>query len=159
MPVPPTRVLIPGGGRPFVLPTGAVGIVKLAGPDTAGTLSAFELEVEPGTGPGLHVHGREDELWYVLAGEFRFQLGDELDRVSAGGLAFGPRGTPHTFQNIGAATGRLLVITTPSGLEDFFLEYDRLATGPDDTSALAAAARAGGIDFVGPPLPAPAPPV
>jgi hypothetical protein len=59
---------------------------------------------------------------------------------------------PHTFQNISAGTGRLLVITGPSGLEDFFLAYDRRATGPYDSTALEEAARVAGLDFVGPPL-------
>ena len=108
--------------------------------------------MESGEGPGLHVHSREHELWYVLEGEFRFLLGDVLVHQPTGGLAFGPRGTPHTFQNIGAGTGRLLVITGPSGLEEFFLEYDRQATGPYDAEALQAAARVGGLDFLGPPL-------
>jgi mannose-6-phosphate isomerase-like protein (cupin superfamily) len=27
---------------------------------------------------GLHVHGREHEVWYVLEGKFRFRLGDAL---------------------------------------------------------------------------------
>jgi mannose-6-phosphate isomerase-like protein (cupin superfamily) len=136
---PAAFALGPGGGRGFALPT-------------RGTLSAFELVMESGEGPGLHVHSREHELWYVLEGEFRFLLGDDLVHQSAGGLAFGPRGTPHTFQNVGVGTGRLLVITAPSGLEDFFLEYDRRASGPYDAQALAAAARAGALDFVGPPL-------
>ena len=38
-------------------------------------------------------------------------------RASTGGMAFGPRGTPHAFQNIGDESGRLLIVTTPSGLE------------------------------------------
>jgi mannose-6-phosphate isomerase-like protein (cupin superfamily) len=142
----------PGGGRPFALPTRGYGTVKLGTPDSGGTLSAFELVMQSGEGPGVHVHSREHELWYVLEGEFRFLLGDALVHQPTGGLAFGPRGTPHTFQNIGAGTGRLLVITGPSGLEEFFLEYDRRATGPYDAEALEAAARVGGLDFVGPPL-------
>ncbi len=148
----------PGGGQPFRLPTRAFGTVKLDATDTGGTLSAFELTMESGQGPGLHVHSREHELWYVLEGEFRFLLGDAMVNQMAGGLAFGPSGTPHTFQNIGAGTGRLLVITGPSGLEDFFREYDRRATGPFDPEALEAAAQAGGIEFVGPPLAISAPP-
>ncbi len=142
----------PGEGRPFGLPTRGRGVVKLGASDTGGTLSALELALEPGEGPGRHVHHREHELWYVLEGEFRFLLGDALVHQPTGGLAFGPRGTPHTFQNVGAGTGRLLVITGPAGLEEFFLAYDRQATGPYDVEALAAAAEMGGIDFVGPPL-------
>lgn len=142
----------PAGGRPFGLPTRGRGTVKLGNPHSGGTLSAFELTMESGEGPGLHVHSREHELWYVLEGEFRFLLGDALVHQPTGGLAFGPRGTPHTFQNVGAGRGRLLVITAPSGLEEFFLEYDRQATGPYDAAALEAAARTGGLHFVGPPL-------
>ena len=147
----------PGAGRPFALPTRGRGTVKVGTPGSGGTLSAFELVMESGEGPGLHVHSREHELWYVLEGEFRFLLGDALVHQPTGSLAFGPRGIPHTFQNIGAGTGRLLVITGPAGLEEFFLEYDRRATAPYDTEALEAAARVGGIDFVGPPLEVSAP--
>jgi mannose-6-phosphate isomerase-like protein (cupin superfamily) len=104
--VGPVSVTVgPGGGRPFALPTRAFGTVKLDVTDTAGTMSAFELTIESGQGPGLHVHHREHELWYVLEGEFRFRLGDDLVHLPTGGLAFGPSGTPHTFQNIGAGTG------------------------------------------------------
>lgn len=158
---PPPFALGPGGGHPFALPTRGRGTVKLGTAGSAGTVTVLELAVESGHGPGVHLHTREHELWYVLEGEFRFLLGDSLVQEPAGGLAFGPRGTPHTFQNTGAGTGRLLVITGPSGLEDLFLEYDRRASGPYDSAALEEAARVAGIDFVGPPLavsePRPAP--
>ena len=139
-------------GTPIILPAGGHGLIKLGSADTGGALTAFELVIEPGEGPGEHVHTREHELWYVLDGEFRFLLGDAMVHQATGGLAFGPRGTPHTFQNTGTAPGRLLVITGPAGLEDFFLEYDRRASGPYDEQALASAAQAGGIEFTGPPL-------
>ncbi len=144
--------LAPGDGTPFTLPTRGHGTVKLGTPGSGGALTVLELVMESGQGPGLHVHSREHELWYVLEGEFRFLLGDSLLHQPTGGLAFGPRGTPHTFQNISTGTGRLLVITGPSGLEDFFLTYDRRATGPHDPTALEDAARVAGLDFVGPPL-------
>ncbi|HTF52696.1 MAG TPA: cupin domain-containing protein [Pseudonocardia sp.] len=149
---PAPFTLGPSGGRRFALPTRGSGTVKLGAAGSDGTVSAFELVMESGEGPGLHVHSREHELWYVLEGEFRFLLGDALVHQPTGGLAFGPRGIPHTFQNIGAGTGRLLVITSPSGLEEFFLEYDRRASGPYDAEALQAAARVGELNFVGPPL-------
>ena len=73
-------------------------------------------------------------------------------RVSAGGMAFGPRGTPHAFQNVGETPGRLLVITTPSGLERFFEEFAALLPGPPGPQALAAVGHANWIDFNGPPI-------
>jgi hypothetical protein len=44
------------------------------------------------------------------------------------------------------------VTTAQAGLDGFFLDYDRRASGPNDMAALAAAAEAGGLDFTGPPL-------
>ena len=143
----------PGGGQPFALPTRGGGTVKLATTASGGTLSVFELVIESGEGPGLHVHSREHELWYVLEGEFRFLLGDALVHQPTGGLAFGPRGTPHTFQNIGPGSGRLLVITGPSGLGGV---SSSSTTGerpvPTTPMPLKAAAHVGGLHFVGPPL-------
>jgi hypothetical protein len=92
-------------------------------------------------------------VWYILDGTFRFRVGDTTFRQTAGGLAFGPRGTPHTFQNVGESLGRLLIISAPSGLEDFFVDYTkRAAAGPVDAEGLAAAAHVSGVEFVGPPL-------
>lgn len=62
-------------------------------------------------------------------------------------------GIPHTFQNVGDGLGKLLIISAPSGLEDFFVEYTRrVAEGPVDVEGLAAAAHISGVEFVGPPL-------
>jgi mannose-6-phosphate isomerase-like protein (cupin superfamily) len=66
-------------------------------------------------GPALHTHVRDDEVWYVLQGRLRFKAGDEMFWVPAGDLASGPRGTPHTFQNVDETPARLLVITAPAG--------------------------------------------
>lgn len=72
--------------------------------------------------------------------------------MSTGGMAFGPRGTPHSFQNIGEAPGRLLVFTGSSGLERFFEQFAELLPGPVDPEVLAAIAHANWLEFVGPPL-------
>jgi quercetin dioxygenase-like cupin family protein len=149
---PPPTTVGPTDGTPIILPTRGHGLIKLGRADTGGLLSAFDLVLEPGEGPGEHVHSREHELWYVLDGEFDFLLGDELIHQPTGGLAFGPRGTPHTFQNVGPTAGRLLVITAAAGLEDFFLEYDKRASGPYDMDVLAVAAQVAGVEFTGPPL-------
>lgn len=137
---PAAFTLGPSGGLRFALPTRSRGTVKLGAAHSGGTISAFDLAIESGERLGLHVHSREHELWYVLKGEFRFLLGDALVRQPTDGLAFDSLGTPHTFQNISAGIGRLLVITSPSGLKNFFLEYDRQASGPYNAEALGGAA-------------------
>ncbi len=120
--------------------------------NTHGSLTVLELVISPKNGPALHVHRREDEVWYVLEGDFRFKAGSEMFWVSAGGLAFGPRGTPHSFQNVGETPGRLLVITAPSGAERLFEDFADLLPGPVSPEMLATVARNNWVEFVGPQL-------
>ena len=140
-----------GEGKALDIPAGSV-TVKADTTDTNGSLTVLEFLVEPREGPALHTHLREDELWYVIEGDFRLKAGGGILRASTGGMAFGPRGTPHCFQNIADTPGRLLVITTPSGLERFFEELAQLLPGPMDPEQFAAVGRSNWIEFVGPPV-------
>lgn len=152
IPVTPFAVQ-PSEGTPLTTPTmrGTVTI-KAHTRNTNGAMTVLEFLNEPKDGPALHIHLREDELWWVLEGEYRFKAGDAIFQVSQGGMAFGPRGTPHAFQNVGDTPGRLLVITTPSGLERFFEQFAELSRGPADRDTLATVAHANWTEFVGPPL-------
>jgi mannose-6-phosphate isomerase-like protein (cupin superfamily) len=141
----------PGEGPVLETPTGDAITVKADTRSTNGSLTVLELLVAPKSGPALHIHVREDEVWWVLEGDFRFKAGDTLLRASTGGMAFGPRGLPHNFQNVGDAPGRLLIITSPSGVERFFEQFAALP-GPGDANALAAVGHANWIEFIGPPL-------
>ena len=142
----------PGGGARLETPTGDTAYVLTNTRNTHGSLTMLELVISPKNGPALHVHRREDEVWYVLEGQFRFKAGGDMFWVSEGGLAFGPRGTPHSFQNVGEAPGRLLVITAPSGAERLFEDFAELLPGPVGPETLASLARANWIEFVGPQL-------
>jgi mannose-6-phosphate isomerase-like protein (cupin superfamily) len=141
-----------GEGPVLETPTGDAVTVKADTRSTNGSLTILELLIEPRSGPALHTHLREDEVWYVIEGDFRFKAGAAMLRASTGGMAFGPRGTPHCFQNIGDAPGRLLVVTSPSGVERFFEQFAALLPGPLETDALTAVGAANWIEFVGPPL-------
>jgi mannose-6-phosphate isomerase-like protein (cupin superfamily) len=142
----------PGEGTALETPTGDMVAIKAATRQTNGSLSVLEFVISPKRGPALHTHLREDELWYVIDGDFRFKAGDAMLRASTGGLAFGPRGMPHAFQNIGDTPGRLLVITTPSGLERFFEEFAALRPGPASPETLTAVGHANWLEFTGPPV-------
>jgi len=141
-----------GEGTTLETPIGDAVTIKAATGQTNGSLTVLELVIGPKKGPALHTHVREDELWYVIDGDFRFKAGGAMLRASTGGMAFGPRGTPHAFQNIGETPGRLLVITTPAGLERFFEEFAALLPGPAGPGALAAVGHANWIEFTGPPI-------
>jgi mannose-6-phosphate isomerase-like protein (cupin superfamily) len=140
-----------GEGPVLETPTGDAITVKADTRSTNGSLTVLELLVAPRSGPALHIHLREDEVWWVLEGDFRFKAGDTMLRASAGGMAFGPRGLPHNFQNIGDTPGRLLIVTSPSGVERFFEQFAALPS-PVDGDGLAAVGHANWIEFIGPPL-------
>ena len=120
------------------------------GEQSNGALAALEAINGPGEGPPLHIHTREDETVYVLEGEFRWKLGDELSVSGPGSFVFIPRGVPHTWQVIGEGNGRMLVTFFPAGMEGFF---DRLASMTEfDLDTFRAAAAEHGMEVVGPPL-------
>jgi quercetin dioxygenase-like cupin family protein len=120
------------------------------GEQSNGALAALEAVNAPGEGPPLHVHNREDETVYVLEGEFRWKLGDELSVTGPGSFVFIPRGLAHTWQIIGEQPGRMLITFSPAGMEGFF---DRLSTLTEfDLEAFRAAAAEHAMDVVGPPL-------
>jgi mannose-6-phosphate isomerase-like protein (cupin superfamily) len=109
------------GTLPERLTFGEVEIlVKASAETTQGMLSVFE-ENEPVDTP-LHVHEREDELFYVLEGEHVFQIGEREHRAGPGELVFAPRGVPHSQRRVVPREGRTLVLTAPGGLEGFFRE-------------------------------------
>src|SRR5215210_1287445 len=69
------------------------------GEQSNGALAALEAVNSPGEGPPLHIHNREDETVYVLEGEFRWKLGDEISVSGPGSFVFIPRGLPHTWRS------------------------------------------------------------
>ncbi|MGW6196057.1 cupin domain-containing protein [Kribbella sp. NPDC055110] len=146
----PFAVQVGEGAKYATLTSGSV-VVMADTVRTNGSLTVLECLIPPNDGPPAHTHLREDEVWYVIEGDFRFKAGDAMLRASTGGMAFGPRGVPHAFQNVGDAMGRLLVITTPSGLERFFEQSDGLSR-PVDPEEIAAIGHASWIEFSGPPL-------
>jgi len=148
----PSFSVTTGEGRTLPTPTADVITIKADTRQTNGSMTVMELRVAPGSGPAEHIHLREDELWWVLEGEFRFRTAGDWLRASTGGMAFGPRGMPHAFQNIGDTPGRLLIVTTPSGVERFFEQFADKGTLPVDFDQLTAIGAANWLDFTGPPL-------
>jgi len=88
-------------------------------PDTNGAFSLFEATLVPGTEPLPHVHSREDELFYVLEGEFDVYVGEEVFNGKTGECIFLPRFKPHTFI-VRSPRLRLLVLFAPAGVEEAF---------------------------------------
>jgi len=111
----------PGEGQRLWI-VGDTMTFKATAAQTGGSLSVVEVLAAPGGGPPPHVHANEDEIWFVLDGEFEILHGEETIRLTAGGFAFVPRGTVHRFENVSDTPSRVLVAFTPGGFEGFFFE-------------------------------------
>jgi quercetin dioxygenase-like cupin family protein len=145
----------PGQGFAVENPTGAMTTFKAMAEACGGALTALEGTAAPGEGPPLHVHPSQDELIYTLEGTYRVKLGDQLFDAPVGAFIFIPRGTPHTWQNVGDALARFFAAFVPASpeFEEFFVRFAELpsdARGPAAFARLAHETRA--MEVVGPPL-------
>ena len=129
-------------------------LVKVGPADSDGQFAVFHLVAPPMTGPGLHVHSREDEWFYVLEGELVFELDGERRTVGPGGSVWLRRGVVHRYQNFMDRDARLLIATTPGGFSDFFVELSAAtpAGGMPPLEVLGALGEKYGMTMLGPPM-------
>lgn len=116
---------------------------------TGGSLTIFTDITPPGGGPPPHYHTNEDETFVVLDGRAEFLSDGRWTEVPVGTVVHMPRGTRHAFRNPGDRPLKQLIMTAPSGFEDFIadsaLEFSRRC-GPD-MARLSAIAADHGIFF------------
>jgi len=86
--------------------------------------------------PPLHTHP-QDESYVVLEGLLTIQAGERRFELQAGGAAVVPIGVAHTFR-VDSETARVLVLSTPAGLErmvrDAAVPADAPTLPPPDAS-------------------------
>src|SRR5207237_4690267 len=106
----------PGEGEPFWF-LGTLAIVRVPGEAVDGRFSVTEFLFRRHTSPALHTHP-QDESYIVLDGCLTVKAGSERFELGPGGVAAIPAGVPHTFR-IDSETARVLVLSTPAGIEAF----------------------------------------
>jgi mannose-6-phosphate isomerase-like protein (cupin superfamily) len=140
------------GRRIYVL--GAEITVKISSRDTNRAFAVFEGTTGPLQGPPLHLHREQDEWWYIIEGEFRFEVDGQEIHARTGDTVFAPRGSRHTFQNMGITPGRMLGTFVPGGLDIFFEEIEAAAPrgAVPDFAKLVPIFGKHGQEMLGPPL-------
>lgn len=156
----PTRPVHATGEEAYVF-LGVQMRILLSGHHTGGQFNLVEAVMPPGGDGGLHVHDREDESLYLLAGELAVTIGDEQFTLRAGESYFAPRGIPHRLQNKGTADVRALLINTPGNFDGFIREAGvplaqaaQLPAGPPPPEMIArilALSAAYGVRIIAPP--------
>ena len=120
---------------------GGFRVLRMRTLATAGlTAGAFELVEDvrhQGQGPATHIHRRSDEAFYVLAGRFAFNRGDEELEATPGSLVLIPKGTRHRYRALENESRVLILYVPAGGFDDFLRELDGLlATGLTSAEAM-----------------------
>lgn len=126
--------------------------VKISGKDTNGDLAIFEqTSLSQGRGTPLHIHDNQDEVFYVIEGDYYFKVGDDTYNLSRGDSIFLPRKIPHAWTQV-SEKGRMTVILQPAGkLEEFFVTMSALDHEPSQEEITKIFAT-NDMRVVGPPL-------
>jgi len=117
--------LLAAGSGPATWVVGDLYTVKTSGRETGGAFCLIEVIVPPKSGPPPHIHSREDEAFYILEGQFKVSIDSQVLTAGPGSWVRLARGSLHHFQNVGMNAGRMLILATPAGLDEFFLEAGR----------------------------------
>ena len=144
-------LMLPGQGR-VIRAFGEEVIMHLEGEHTGGKLSLWTEITPPGGGPPPHYHLNEDEWLMVQEGRMSCLVDGQWQELKASGIVFAPRGSVHTFKNVGDEVSRMLVSTSPSGFEKFFSRCaDEFANpGGPDMQRIVEISAEHGIHFVQP---------
>jgi quercetin dioxygenase-like cupin family protein len=107
--------------------------IKISGSDTDNDLAVFEQTgLTPNGGPPLHIHPFQDEWFYVIEGEYHFQVGKEKYEMKSGDTIFLPRNVQHAFIQR-SEKGKMIVSYLPAGkMEAFFKATDKWTTPPSN---------------------------
>ena len=105
--------------------------VKVSGSDTDGALAIFEqTSLSQGKGTPLHIHTSQDEIFYVIEGAYKFQVGEDKYDLTTGDSIFLPRQIAHAWTQV-SEKGKMTVIMQPAGkLENFFITLAALNHEP-----------------------------
>jgi len=85
-----------------------------------GAISLFEGVLPPSAFVDLHTHSHEDECSHILSGHLTFLVGDERIEAGPGSYVLKPREVPHAFWNATQEPARVLEITSPGNLDDYY---------------------------------------
>ena len=114
--------------------------IKLTGAETNGAYVLIEVQTPPQGGASvLHTHPPQ-ETFMILEGTYEFKGigpdGPYAVRAGAGAVVHVPGGVPHSYQNVGEAPARILMLFEPPGrMLDFFEELHAAVTNAEPLTA------------------------
>ena len=126
--------------------------IKISGNDTENNLAVFEQTgLSPYGGPPLHIHPFQDEWFYVIDGEYLFQVGEDKYQMKSGDTIFLPRNVQHAFIQL-TEKGKMIVSYLPAGKMEAFFQVTDQWTSPPSKEEIAKVFKYHDMQVVGAPL-------
>jgi len=94
---------------------GTLATIRVAGEAVGGRFALIEFLFPHHASPPRHTH-LQDESYVVLDGHLTIEAGEQRFTLDPGASAVVPMTMPHTFR-VDSETARVLVLSTPAGLE------------------------------------------
>lgn len=136
---------------------GGLMTMKARPQETGGSLSVVDVVVPRGKATPLHVHPDAEETFFVIDGDIVVHIDGTNHDVGAGTTLTVRRQIPHAFA-VRSEGAHLLVVFTPGGAEQFFIEAGERAarrevppSGEPDLARYQSAAAKTGLVLLGPP--------
>ena len=138
---------------------GTLATIRIPPEAVDGRFALIEFVFPHHASPPLHTHP-QDEGYVVLEGRLTLQAGDRRLDLREGDAAVVPMEVAHTFR-VDSETARVLVLSTPAGIEAFVRDAAVPASAPTlpppdaprpEPEEIERIFRAHGITTVGPPL-------
>lgn len=99
--------------------------ILIDGKQTNGSFAVIEMNIPPGSGPGLHSHKDLQETFYVAEGKIDFRTADGIFTAGQGDFIDIPLGgAVHAFKNNSGQKAQLICTVLPAGLEEMFREVN-----------------------------------
>jgi mannose-6-phosphate isomerase-like protein (cupin superfamily) len=109
--------------------------ICVRGADVGGAYTILQSLIVPDSAVPMHIHQHEDEIFHIIEGCLRFQIGKAEFDASRGTTVVVPKGAAHAWRNITEARVLMLVMFMPGGIDRMF---DEIAGGSlDDIEAIA----------------------
>ncbi len=96
--------------------------IRLNGAQTEGLFTLSEDAMKPTFKLGLHLHRKHAETFHVLEGDVEFRIGTTTHVAQAGTTIHVPPNTPHAARVVNGRQARMIMLYSPSGLENFLKE-------------------------------------
>jgi mannose-6-phosphate isomerase-like protein (cupin superfamily) len=84
-------------------------------------LSMGVVVLPPGESGDPHVHGAEQEVWYVISGSGKLIVGDQVAELKPDTVVVAPEGVEHQIINDGEDPLKAIFLFSPAGPEEAYL--------------------------------------